>query len=118
MSANDQILENTPLEQEQSAEQFVDPSTLSIKDVCQIIHNQYIEMLDIVTDSIKHDEELKNALVRDKKHYMEKVEKNGLLQILYVYTENFLYCLEAIKDHNCDYFTYQEDKIKKKSGKV
>jgi hypothetical protein len=118
MSTNDQILENTPLEQEQSAEQFVDPSTLNIKDVCQIIHNQYIEMLDVVTDSIKHDEELKNALVRDKKHYMEKVEKNGLLQILYVYTEHFLYCLEAIKDHNCDYFTYQEEKIKKKNGKV
>ncbi len=121
MSANDQILENTPIEGEPEQvqqEQFVDPSTLSIKDVCQIIHNQYIEMLDVVTDSIKHDEELKNALVRDKKHYMEKVEKNGLLQILYVYTENFLYCLEAIKDHNCDYFTYQEDKIKKKNGKV
>ncbi len=121
MSANDQILENTPIEGETEQvqqEQFVDPSTLSIKDVCQIIHNQYIEMLDVVTDSIKHDEELKNALVRDKKHYLEKVEKNGLLQILYVYTENFLYCLEAIKDHNCDYFTYQEDKIKKKNGKV
>ncbi len=121
MSANDQILENTPIEGEPEQvqqEQFVDPSTLSIKDVCQIIHNQYIEMLDVVTDSIKHDEELKNALVRDKKHYLEKVEKNGLLQILYVYTENFLYCLEAIKDHNCDYFTYQEDKIKKKNGKV
>ncbi len=121
-SVSDEILDNTPLvdevEVEGSGEQFVDPSTLSIKDVCQIIHNQYIEMLDVVTASIKHDEELKNALVRDKKHYMEKVEKNGLLQILYVYTEHFLYCLEAIKDHNCDYFSYQEEKIKKKSGKV
>jgi hypothetical protein len=121
MSTHDEILENTPIEgesQPENQQQFVDPSTLSIKDVCQIIHNQYIEMLDIVTESIKHDEELKNALTRDKKHYLEKVEKNGLLQILYVYTEHFLYCLEAIKDHNCDYFTYQEDRIKKKNGKV
>lgn len=117
MSAQDQILENTPIEGVEQ-NQFVDPSTLSIKAVCEIIHNQYVEMLDIVTESVKNNEELKSALTRDKKHYLEKVSTNGLLQILYVYTENFLYSLEALKDHNCDYFTYQEDRIKRKSGKV
>lgn len=99
-------------------QQFVDPSKLSIKEVCQIIHDQYVEMLGNVEKSIVHDIELQNAIKRDTKLYLEKVEKNGLLQILYLLTDNYLYCLEAIKDHNCDYFSYQEDKIKKKSGKV
>ncbi len=117
--SNDHILESTPIpDVDAAAPQYVDPSTMSIKDVCQIIHTQYVDMLDAVYAAIHHNEELKNAISRDKKLYLEKVEKNGLLQILYVYTENFLYCLEAIKDHNCDFFTYQEDKIKKKGGKI
>ena len=119
---SDEILESSFQESvangEEEAQQFVDPSKLSIKEVCQIIHNQYIEMLGNIEKSIIHDIELQNAIKRDTKIYLEKVEKNGLLQILYVLTDNYLYCLEAIKDHNCDYFSYQEDKIKKKNGKV
>ncbi len=119
----DEILESSLSEIQQTnvseeAQQYVDPSKLSIKDVCQIIHDQYVEMLGNVEKSIVHDVELQNAIKRDTKLYLEKVEKNGLLQILYVLTDNYLYCLEAIKDHNCDYFSYQEEKIKKKSGKV
>lgn len=118
---SDEILESSlkeVQEENSSSQQFIDPSKLSIKEVCQIIHDQYIEMLGNVEKSIIHDIELQNAIKRDTKLYLEKVEKNGLLQILYVLTDNYLYCLEAIKDHNCDYFSYQEDKIKKKSGKV
>ena len=116
----DEILESSlnEIQESQEAQQYVDPSKLSIKEVCQIIHDQYIEMLGNVANSIVHDAELQNAIKRDTKLYLEKVEKNGLLQILYVLTDNYLYCLEAIKDHNCDYFSYQEDKIKKKSGKI
>lgn len=118
---SDEILESSLKEVQEenpSSQQFIDPSKLSIKEVCQIIHDQYIEMLGNVEKSIVHDIELQNAIKRDTKLYLEKVEKNGLLQILYVLTDNYLYCLEAIKDHNCDYFSYQEDKIKKKNGKV
>ncbi len=119
----DEILESSLNEIQETnvseeAQQYVDPSKLSIKEVCQIIHDQYVEMLGNVEKSILHDVELQNAIKRDTKLYLEKVEKNGLLQILYVLTDNYLYCLEAIKDHNCDYFSYQEDKIKKKSGKI
>ncbi len=116
----DEILESSlkEIQAENTSQQYVDPSKLSIKEVCQIIHDQYVEMLGNVEKSIIHDVELQNAIKRDTKLYLEKVEKNGLLQILYVLTDNYLYCLEAIKDHNCDYFSYQEDKIKKKSGKV
>ena len=102
----------------EEAQQYIDPSKLSIKEVCQIIHDQYVEMLGNVSNSIVHDVELQNAIKRDTKLYLEKVEKNGLLQILYLLTDNYLYCLEAIKDHNNDYFSYQEDKIKKKNGKI
>ncbi len=120
---SDEILESSLNEIQEAtvseeAQQYVDPSKLSIKEVCQIIHDQYVEMLGNVANSIVRDTELQNAIKRDTKLYLEKVEKNGLLQILYVLTDNYLYCLEAIKDHNCDYFAYQEDKIKKKSGKV
>ncbi len=117
---SDEILESSlkEVQEENASQQFVDPSKLSIKEVCQIIHDQYIEMLTNVEKSIVHDIELQNAIKRDTKLYLEKVEKNGLLQILYVLTDNYLYCLEAIKDHNCDYFSYQEDKIKKKNGKI
>ncbi len=109
----DEILESSLSEIQQTnvseeAQQYVDPSKLSIKEVCQIIHEQYVEMLGNVEKSIVHDIELQNAIKRDTKIYLEKVEKNGLLQILYVLTDNYLYCLEAIKDHNCDYFSYQE----------
>ncbi len=112
----DEILETSFNEIEEA--QYIDPSKLSIKELCQIIHDQYIGMLDNVEKSLIHDVELQNAIKRDKKAYLEKVETNGLLQILYVLTDNYLYCLEAIKDHNSDFFSYQEDKIKKKSGKV
>ena len=116
----DEILESSlkEIQSENDSQQYVDPSKLSIKEVCQIIHDQYITMLENVEKSIIYNIELQNAIKRDTKLYLEKVEKNGLLQILYVLTDNYLYCLEAIKDHNCDYFSYQEDKIKRKSGKV
>lgn len=121
--SDNEILESSFKEVEQAngleeAQQYIYPSKLSIKEVCQIIHDQYVEMLGNVGSSIVHDVELQNAIKRDTKLYLEKVEKNGLLQILYLLTDNYLYCLEAIKDHNCDYFSYQEDKIKKKGGKV
>jgi hypothetical protein len=112
----DQILDSTPIETQE--EQFVDPSKLSIKDVCKIMNQNYLELLDYVISSLHFDEDLKNSLIRDKKYYEEKVEKNGVKQIMYMLTDNFLYCLEAVKDHNSDYFAYQEDKIKKKSGKT
>ncbi len=112
----DQILESTPVETQD--DQFIDPSKLSIKDVCKIMNSNYLELLDYVISSLHFDEDLKNSLIRDKKYYEEKVEKNGVKQVMYVLTDNFLYCLEAVKDHNSDYFAYQEEKIKKKSGKT
>jgi hypothetical protein len=91
---------------------------MKIKDVCKIIHTQYLTVIDEAIEFFKYHEELSVSLPRDKKSYLEKVEANGPQQILYNLTSNFLYCLEAIKDHNSDYFAYQADKIKKKNGKT
>ncbi len=117
MSSTDSILENTPIPGHEEAS-FVDPSKMKIKEVCKIIHDQYLAVIDESIEFFKYHEELSASLPRDKKSYLEKVEANGPQQILYNLTSNFLYCLEAIKDHNSDYFAYQADKIKKKSGKT
>lgn len=120
MSSADSILENTPIpgQEEGTTQSFVDPSKMKIKEVCKIIHEQYLSVIDESIEFFKYHEELSASLPRDKKSYLEKVEANGPQQILYNLTSNFLYCLEAIKDHNSDYFAYQADKIKKKSGKT
>ena len=117
MSSTDSILENTPIPGHEEGS-FVDPSKMKIKDVCKIIHEQYMSVIDETIEFFKYHDELSVSLPRDKKSYLEKVESNGPQQILYNLTSNFLYCLEAIKDHNSDYFAYQADKIKKKSGKT
>ena len=37
--------------------------------------------------------------------------------IIDIITDNFLFCLEQVSDHNADYFTYQKEKVKKSNGK-
>jgi DNA-binding ferritin-like protein (Dps family) len=48
---------------------------------------------------------------------MKELLENNKYYTLSVITDNYLFCLEQINDHNADYFIYQKEKIVKKNGK-
>jgi hypothetical protein len=116
MSANeiDQILESTPIP---TGEEPVAVPT-SLRTIAKKIGKEYLELVDECITFYQHHDELSLSLPRDRGVYVEKVEKHGSLYMIHFLTENFLSSLEAVKDHNRDYFAYQSDKVAKGKGKM
>ena len=81
-----------------------------------LVNEKYIELFSEILEKLKYHDELAGPLEADYKSINESLLENDKY-ILYFITDNFLYCLESVSDHNSDYFTYQKDKIKKKNGK-
>ena len=81
-----------------------------------LVNEKYIELFGEILEKLKYHDELAGPLESDYKNINESLLENNKY-ILYFITDNFLYCLESVSDHNSDYFTYQKDKIKKKNGK-
>ena len=79
-----------------------------------LINNIYLELLTELNEKFKYHEDLSGSLIHDLKYINEKLEENKF-QVIHIITDNFLYCLEQIIDHNSDYFIYQKDKIEKKN---
>jgi len=82
-----------------------------------LINTKYTNLVNEIHDKFKYEEELAGPLETDIKFIKDKLSENEL-QVLNIITENYLFCLEPISDHNKDYFLYQEEKIKKKNGQV
>jgi hypothetical protein len=92
-------------------------SQLSFNDSINIINIKYINFLNILVEKFKYHDELIGPLEHDLKITNEKIPLNKY-QVINIITENFLFCLEQISDHNADYFKYQVEKVPKKNGKV
>ena len=60
---------------------------------------------DTLSKSIKHDIQ-----------YLQDKHQANPYAVLVTITDNYLYCLEQIKDKNIDFFKYQKDKVMKKKG--
>ena len=85
--------------------------------IVELINDKYTNLVNEINDKFKYEEELEGPLESDVKFIKDKLSENKL-QVIGIITDNYLFCLEPISDHNKDYFLYQEEKIKKKNGQV
>lgn len=81
-----------------------------------IINDKYLIFLNELIEKFGYHNELIGPLESDLKLTKEKLPENKY-QVIDTITDNFLFCLEQISDHNSDYFIYQKEKIPKKNGK-
>jgi hypothetical protein len=82
------------------------------KDSILQINEKYILILNELIEKFKYHDELIGPLQHDLKLTNEKLVENKY-QVIDTITDNFLFCLEQICDHNSDYFIYQKERIKK-----
>jgi hypothetical protein len=90
---------------------------LSFDEIIPIINQKYINAISNLNSLFKHHKELGPSIKND----IEKMNENLITDkyhILNILTDNYLYCLEEVKDLNADFFVYQESKKIKKKGKV
>lgn len=88
--------------------------TYTFSEAILITNKKYLSLLDELIEKFKYHDELLGTLEYDLKSVKGKLEENEN-QVIYAITDNFLFCLEAISDHNADYFIYQKEKITKKN---
>jgi hypothetical protein len=90
---------------------------LPFSEAINKINEQYLLFFNELIEKFKYHEELIGPLQSDLKVFNDKLLENNNF-IINSITDNFLFCLEQISDHNADYFIYQKEKIPKKNGKV
>lgn len=93
-----------------------DIKILSFDESIIFINEKYINLLNDLIEKFKYHDELIGPLESDLKLTKEKLPINKF-QVINIITDNFLFCLEQINDHNADYFIYQKEKIPKKMVK-
>ena len=90
---------------------------LSFDEIIPIINQKYLNAISNLNSLFKHHKELGPSIKND----IEKMNENLITDkyhILNILTDNYLYCLEEVKDLNADFFIYQESKKIKIKGKV
>jgi hypothetical protein len=90
---------------------------LTFSEIIPIINDKYISFLKNILEKFKYHDELVGPLEYDLKLTNDKLEINNF-QVIDTITDNLLFCLEQICDHNSDYFIYQKENIQKKNGKM
>lgn len=91
--------------------------TYTLEEAISLINDKYLVLLKELIEKFKYHEELIGPLENDLKITNDKLPENKY-QVISIITENLLYCIEQISDHNSDYFIYQKDKVEKKNGKT
>lgn len=116
---NDELLEDEIFDKKSDVIDNEDDENiieLTFEQLLDIINEKYMGFLNKIYDKFKNHEILSKSISFDIKYIEEKLELNKYY-ILVTMTDNFLYCLEQIKDKNSDFFVYQKEKvIKKKSN--
>ena len=90
---------------------------LSFDEIIPIINQKYLNAISNLNSLFKHHKELGPSIKND----IEKMKENLITDkyhILNILTDNYLYCLEEVKELNADFFVYQESKKIKIKGKV
>lgn len=90
---------------------------LSFTDIIPVINQKYMKILVNMHELFKDHKKLGYLLENDINQINNKLESNNF-HILNLITDNYLYCLEQIKDHNSDYFVYQKETKVNKKGKT
>ena len=93
------------------------PKILTFSEIIPIINDKYLIFLKSILEKFKYHNELVGPLESDLKLTNDKLLINKY-QVIDTITDNLLFCLEQICDHNSDYFIYQKESTPKKNGKI
>lgn len=93
-----------------------DAKVLTYSESIPLINEKYLLFLNELLEKFKYHNDLVGPLQSDFKLTKDKLPENTF-QVIDTITDNFLFCLEQICDHNADYFIYQKEKTVKKNGK-
>ncbi len=86
---------------------------LTFNDLVLVINDKYFDYLNKINIIFKNHNILSKSIKHDIEYLNEKLETNPSAVLLTI-TDNYLYCLEQIKDKNADFFKYQKESIIKK----
>lgn len=88
---------------------------LTFEELVLVINDKYMDFLNKLHKIYENHETLSKSINFDIEYLREKLEedKDSVLKII---TDNYLYCLEQVKDKNSDFFIYQKEKIIKKKS--
>ncbi len=111
------LQESVPSTTTQELQQTEVKTVLTYTEALVVASEKYLDLCKNVQEKFKHHHDLAGAFEAGIRNFQERMQENND-QIVYNMCDNFLYCLEEVKDGNVDFFLYQVDKIKKKSGKV
>ena len=88
---------------------------LTFEQLIEVISEKYFEFLNKVDNIFENHDTLSKSIKHDIQYLQDKHQSNPYA-VLVTITDNYLYCLEQIKDKNIDFFKYQKDKVMKKKG--
>ena len=88
---------------------------LTFEQLMEAINEKYFYFLNKINSIFENHNNLSKSIQHDIEYLSEKSTTNPYA-VLVTITDNYLYCLEQIKDKNIDFFKYQKDKIMKKKG--
>ena len=88
---------------------------LTFEQLIEVISEKYFEFLNKVDNIFENHDTLSKSIKHDIQYLQDKHQANPYA-VLVTITDNYLYCLEQIKDKNIDFFKYQKDKVMKKKG--
>lgn len=88
---------------------------LTFEELVLVINDKYMDFLNKLHKIYENHDTLSKSINFDIEYLREKLEedKESVLKII---TDNYLYCLEQVKDKNSDFFIYQKEKIIKKKS--
>jgi len=90
---------------------------LTFDEIIPVINQKYINAISNLYSLFKHHKELGPSIKNDIAKINTSLNDDKY-HVLNVLTDNYLYCLEQVKDLNADFFIYQEVKKIKRKGKI
>ena len=118
---NEQEIINNELEQEDDEEENDDEEEdvleITFDELLNAINDRYFKLLKKVNTIMENHETINKSIQYDIEYFKDKLIENPFAILIFI-TDNYLYCLEQIKDRNSDFFIYQKEKTIKKNGKT
>ena len=109
------IEENKSNEDEENEENEENVMELTFDQLVEVINDKYFDFLKNVQKIYENHETLGKSVSYDIEYFKEKIENDSNALLIFI-SDNYLYCLEEIKDKNSDFFIYQKEKTIKKKG--
>jgi len=108
---NEEEIINDELENEEE-----DVLEITFDQLLNAINERYFQLLNKIYTIMENHESISKSIQYDIEYLKDKLIENPFAVLIFI-TDNYLYCLEQIKDRNSDFFIYQKEKTIKKSGK-